>query len=374
MQPQDENRQPNLEGEEAPPFPESALQETPRSKSDEAALLKPKRKNQDEPGGERRKRSAIVGIGAGIICGLIARLLFGSSGLGSLFDEMSFAFLIVMPVSLGALTVYLTPSPLRRSFGRNWGSAFATITFFMLATMVLALEVFICILMASPLLYFGGWVGSTFMTWFLRQWDGGKSKHYALLVLLAAPYFIAPVENMVQAQDSIRTVESRIIVRASLDTVWKQVTRVAPISQDEYGFAWSNLFGIPRPVEATLSVDGIGGVRDASFADGLRFMEEVFEWNPPYSFNFTIKIDPTARLNPPFGAIGGKYFNVIDAQYVLEPQADGTVLVRLISRERVTTRFNGYATIWTDFLMNDLQDGILRVIRTRAEKVQASQK
>jgi hypothetical protein len=42
--------------------------------------------------------------------------------------------------------------------------------------------------------------------------------------------------------------------------------------------------------------------------------------------------------------------------------------VRLISRERVTTRFNGYATLWTDFLMNDLQDGILRVIRDRAEK------
>jgi hypothetical protein len=289
---------------------------------------------------------------------------------------MSFAFLIVMPVSLGALTAYLMPPPTRRSFGSNWGAAFTTITFFMVVTAILALEVFICILMAAPLLYFGAWVGSTLMTWWLRATDrgsmGNKTKHYALLVMLAAPYFIAPVEHMVQPQDSIRTVESRITIKANAETVWQHVTRVAPISREEHGITWSTLFGIPRPVEATLSFDGVGGVRGASYDDGLRFMEEVYEWNPPHSFSFTIKVDPTGHTSAPFGAIGGAYYNVIDAQYILEPQANGSVLVRLISHERVTTRFNGYATLWTDFLMNDLQDGILRVIRARAEKTSAA--
>jgi hypothetical protein len=187
-------------------------------------------------------------------------------------------------------------------------------------------------------------------------------------MLIAAPYFIAPVENMVQPQSTFRTVESRISIRASVDTVWRNVTRVAPISREEYGGTWATLFGIPYPVEATLTEDGMGGMRGASYSDGLRFNEEVFAWNPPRSFSFTIKVDPTGKVNMPFNAIGGKYYDVIDAQYVLEPQPDGTVLVRLSSRQRVTTRFNGYATLWTDFLMDDLQSGILRVIKGRAER------
>lgn len=370
--PEPERARPEPAGEEAPLITDLSLLETPQDEPALDGLAKPKRKLQPESVEDRRNRSMLIGVIAGIAIGLIARFTFGMIAPGPLFSEMSFAFLILMPISLGALSAYLAPPMPRRSYAWAWRATFTTISLFILAAAILALEVFICILMAAPLLYVGGWVGSTFMTWVLRQIDrrgiGYKTKHFALLIILTAPYFTAPLESLVAPQDSIRTVESRISIRATVATVWQNVTRVAPISRAEYGITWATLAGIPYPVEATLSYDGVGGMRGASYDDGLRFKEEVFEWNPLRSLSFTIRVDPAGKVNAPFNEIGGQFYDVLDAQYVLDPQADGTVLVRLISRQRVTTRFNGYATLWTDFFMNDIQDGILRVIKARAEK------
>jgi hypothetical protein len=41
--------------------------------------------------------------------------------------------------------------------------------------------------------------------------------------------------------------------------------------------------------------------------------------------------------------------------------------LHLSSRHRLSTRFNFYAGVWTDFIMHDLQQAILSVIRQRAE-------
>ena len=49
---------------------------------------------------------------------------------------------------------------------------------------------------------------------------------------------------------------------------------------------WAQRIGFPRPIEATLSYEGVGGVRHASFERGLMFVETVTDWEPEHRLAF----------------------------------------------------------------------------------------
>ncbi|HEX6770882.1 MAG TPA: hypothetical protein VF126_02565 [Acidobacteriaceae bacterium] len=65
--------------------------------------------------------------------------------------------------------------------------------------------------------------------------------------------------------------------------------------------------------------------------------------------------------------VGGRYFDVLEGEYQLEPLADGETVLHLSSRERVSTHFNAYPGFWTDPVMRSIQSSILQVIKQRAE-------
>ena len=67
-----------------------------------------------------------------------------------------------------------------------------------------------------------------------------------------------------------------------------------------------------------------------------------------------------------FGLPDGR-FDVIDGAYTIEPLTDGRVLLHLSSHHRLSTRFNVYGGAWTDYVMRDLQNYILRIIKARCE-------
>lgn len=287
-------------------------------------------------------------------------------------ETMSFGFLGFVPLALGALTVFFTPRGFRASYSYSFFTPWLTSGIFLITAGILSLEATICLIMASPIFLGMSSLGGILMCWFLRQVErlrmGGKVKNYLIAVLLIAPYLISPMESQFPAQDSVREVNTQITINASAQKIWQNIIRVPVIQSEEQGFSISYLLGIPRPVEATLSYEGVGGVRNASYANGLRFIEVITEWQPLQTLRFTIKADTNAVLNTPFAQIGGKYFDVLDAAYTLEPTANGAIILHLTSHERLTTHFNGYGGWWTDFLMRDLQDYILRIVKGRAER------
>jgi hypothetical protein len=122
-------------------------------------------------------------------------------------------------------------------------------------------------------------------------------------------------------------------------------------------------------VAATLSHEGIGGVRQASFTGGLVFTETVNRWEPEQDLRFSIHANtdsiPPATLDEHV-TVGGAFFDVLDGEYRLEQRPDG-VLLHLSSRERLSTHFNPYAGRWTDAVMKAIQEQILAVIRNRCE-------
>lgn len=168
----------------------------------------------------------------------------------------------------------------------------------------------------------------------------------------------------------LRTVENTVDIRATPEVVWRNIQRVAAIRRSELPDSWSRKIGFPDPIEATLSREGVGGVRNASFTGGVLFIETIDVWEPQRRLAFSISAQtdqiPATTLDEHV-RVGGPYFDVLHGEYWLEPLATGVTRLHLSSRHRVATDFNWYAHFWTDAIMSDLQKRILFVIRNRCE-------
>jgi hypothetical protein len=70
----------------------------------------------------------------------------------------------------------------------------------------------------------------------------------------------------------------------------------------------------------------------------------------------------------PLSEIGGRHFDVIEGAYAIEPLGEGRVRLHFTSKYRLSTRFNAYSSLWTDFFMQDVQRYILQIMKARAEK------
>ena len=73
----------------------------------------------------------------------------------------------------------------------------------------------------------------------------------------------------------------------------------------------------------------------------------------------------SARLGR--SVVGGRYFDVIDTEYVLRKMNAGTEL-RVTMRYRVSTAFNWYTQPIAEFLVGNFEEAALRFYAIRAEK------
>jgi hypothetical protein len=197
-----------------------------------------------------------------------------------------------------------------------------------------------------------------------------RARRVTMACVLVLPLVTSPWEKQVLYQNQEREVENVVDIAAPPELIWRNIERVRAIRPDELPTSWSRRIGFPDPVEATLSHEGVGGVRNATFAGGLYFLETVDVWEPRHKLGFTIAAQ--TDLIPPTTLdehvrVGGPYFDVLRGEYRLEPIGNGTTRLHLSSRHRISTDFNWYAHLWTDAVMSDLQKRILFVIRQRCE-------
>jgi hypothetical protein len=187
---------------------------------------------------------------------------------------------------------------------------------------------------------------------------------------MCLPLLMSGVEQRFLQQRDLRNVENVVDIQAEPSVVWKNIERVPRIDPAELQRSWSHAIGFPNPVEATLSQEGIGGVRHASFEGGVLFIETIDTWEPEHRLGFSIRAQ-TEQIPPTtldeHVTVGGKFFDVLHGEYTLESLASGGTRLHLVSRHRVSTDFNWYAHLWTDAVMNDLQRRILLVVKNRSE-------
>lgn len=310
---------------------------------------------------------ALAGIPIALLYGLFAYLAFSTSYTSDFLTLMACGFLLLVPLAIGALTVYLAPRPQRQSLGyvllMPWLSCFIVLALVAL----LALEAIICLVMALPLLLPLASVGGLLFK--LPADAPAPSPHESsyLLLIVLLPYLWTPLELQISPTDSIRTVHNQIVIEAEVEAVWAEIASVPLIQPAEQSFSPFHLVGLPKPLEATLSHEGVGGVRHATFEGGLTFVETISEWEAPYRLRFDIVRAEHPGLAKPLEQIGGAHFEVLEGRYEIEPLGNGQVRLHLSSQHRLSTRFNLYGGLWTDYIMWDLQAYILKIIKARAE-------
>ncbi len=315
-------------------------------------------------------RPALLGIAVGLGYALPMRLLFskafaGTAAAGEAIGAMSVAFLFCVPAATGALAVYFAgrrePVTLLRALVLPLAPCGAA----MVAAMATFLEGTICLALAAPLFFAMGSLGGLVMALVQRRRRGKDSAIVAALL----PLVWGGVEERVACPREEYRVENVVEIAAPPSIVWRHVASVEAIAPEELPWSFSHAIGLPRPIEATLSAPGVGGVRRASFERGLVFAETVTDWAPGRTVAFAIVAEqaPAEALDEHV-VVGGRYFDVLDGRYTLEDLGDGRTRVRLASTHRLSTTLNGYAGFWTRAIMWDLQRVILHVVSERCER------
>ena len=234
-------------------------------------------------------------------------------------------------------------------------------------------EGLICIVMVTPIAMAASSLGGLAAGLIARRVGSRRTSNVSVVCVLFLPLLMSRFEQQFLGERDLRNVESLVDIRAAPAVVWKNIERVPRIHQAELQPSWSHAIGFPNPVEATLSREGIGGVRHASFEGGVLFIETVDVWEPERRLGFSIRAQ-TEQIPPTtldeHVTVGGKFFDVLHGEYTLEALPSGSTRLHLVSRHRVSTDFNWYAHLWTDAVMNDLQHRILLVVKNRSEATQ----
>lgn len=242
-------------------------------------------------------RVMVFAVCAGAGLGLIFRYLLSSPtvssshvrGMNILAPIVSIGFLAVVPLAMGYLSVWEYLRATRAEDVREYKWFFlpwGAVTLSMLVAALMEWEGKICILFALPIMFIFSLLGG-----FTARMICGKlgPKSPGRLSALAMPLLLLLIEARIPDPYQVRTVATEKLVRAPVSVVWKNIKSVRLIEAGELPPSWIETAGFPRPLAATLSREGIGGVRQAGFSGGLVFTETVTRWEPGSDLRFSIR-------------------------------------------------------------------------------------
>ncbi len=310
----------------------------------------------------------LVAIGFGVSYGAVCQFAIRLKMFKELWGAMSFGFVFILPFILGFVTLWFATPKEREGWLFRIFAPWGTIGTSLVVSLIVGWEGAICMITAAivflPLSSLGGIVSGLI----LSRYDRNKVSSGIFATLLLLPFISAYTESFYDLPVRHDGALTSIDIDAPPSVVWSNITRIKPIHEPLDGFFYR--MGFPKPVEATLSHEGVGGVRHASFERGLVFVETIDQWEPERLLSFTIDVDPnsipTTTLDEHV-AVGGRYFDVLRGTYQILPLNGKKVRLILSSQFTVSTRFNFYAGLWANFLMSDIQQTILKVIKQRCE-------
>ncbi|WP_051718909.1 hypothetical protein [Hymenobacter sp. IS2118] len=319
----------------------------------------------------RQRYPFLLAIGVGLVYAFAARFFFVAGTFRTIFDFglLSWGFLLLMPMALGAITAYFIPATASKMWRMLW-APYLVVFCFLLSALLFHLEGMICVLIITPLYLVMSFLGALFYINLTKKSPKRDNKTLVVAAFALLPFVAGPLENQLTNPDDFRQVENTILINAPAAVVWQHIIRVAPIQAQDLGHSIIDDIGFPRPVEATLTREGVGGVRHATFERGVEFIETVYEWVPLQRLSFSI-VPNTATIPPTtfdeHVIVGGRFFDVLRGTYELQPASPGRTRLVLHSRQRLSTHLNWYAGLWTRFVMSEIQGRILTVLKRRCE-------
>jgi hypothetical protein len=303
----------------------------------------------------------VFGVFFGIAYGALTRFIFQEYHLLN-----SLGYLLGIPAVLGILPlIFMDDEQIKRTSYVIFTPLFTIIGVYAVFILV-GWEDVICLLIFSLPFAVASTAGALIYQQFRLKRTQKKAHALSLLLL---PLLVAPIENQVASPANTYSVISDVVTVARPQLIWSNIVRVPKIAFSEYSPGFFNKAGVPRPLEAELSFDGIGAVRHGHFDEGLTFVERIREWQPPKRVAFGIEVDPRTIPNQIIAQhiLKGNYFKFLDAAYQIDSLSPATTRLRLTSRYTLTSKLNFYERFWADWILSDFQDRLLRVLKARCE-------
>lgn len=325
------------------------------------------------PPGNRITRAAVriaAAFGIAMAFALGAYLLLDATRPNGL---ISFSFLLILPAAICAFLAYVVDP---------WGTR--TIGFYLLVPVALDIlaivvgaavlrEGVICILMLTPLWLLSGMAG-TALTFSLRKRLRARAAARAGQVYCATalmlPLLGMQVEPMLPLPRTEASVTRSIVVRATPERLWPLLRGIPDVRPGEGRWNLTqDVIGVPRPLGASLQGSGLGAVRAARWGEHIRFTERIIGWAPGRSIRWRFSFDDMRGWDTTDRHLlpDTDLFRVIDGGYRVEPLGPGTVRLVLDTRYAIRTPVNGYARMWGELFLGDLENNLLALVKARAE-------
>jgi hypothetical protein len=305
-----------------------------------------------------------VPLVCGALVGIVLRLVFGG-GPGQSYNPMMRSFVLLVPILVGAMTVYLAERVKRRSWSYYFWVGAAANALFVVGTFLLMIEGLICVVLAAPLFGLIGGIAGLIMGAVCRwtHWP-----RHAISCVAGLPLVLGGMEQHFSLSQDEYSVQRVFVVPASPEKIWAQLTMAKDIQPQEIGGALMYRIGVPLPHSAlTTLVDG-KEVRHITMGKGIRFDQVASDWEPNrrvrWLYRFRGDSFPAGALDDHV-RIGGAYFDVLDTEYTLRQVSGGTELRARMSY-RVSTPFNWYAQPIAQLLVGNFEEAALHFYARRA--------
>lgn len=206
------------------------------------------------------------------LLGFALTFIFLGTGIVFLYAglaDYSWVFFLLLPVTLG-MSIRGLPN-------RKWAYTGLIVCFalFLIFLIAGALEGFICVLMALPIviigLILGNWIGRL-----LRKFRDAKPPETLPVLLAPLLLFIigAPVEKMtMDASESTSEVRSTIVLPYAPDVVYDGIKSMDTLVADK---PWLMKLDLPIPYKCVLANEEVGGIRTCYF-EGGQIVERITE-------------------------------------------------------------------------------------------------
>ncbi len=288
----------------------------------------------------------LAGAGIGVVAVMVFAVLLGTYGLG---------LFVATPVLMGMAASYVANCHGDVGVRRSIRIALDAVMLGSLGLIGFALEGFVCLLMAAPIIVVmaivGALVGRTLAS-------ARRYRQSTMMSLVALPFLFA-IDAVAPPHAEFETSES-IEIAASAPAVWDSVVHMGPIhSAPSAPFGW----GLAYPMRGTIRGSGVGAVREGVFSTGTAY-ERVTVWEPNRRLSFIVLSDPPMMTElSPFGPIATRhvsgYFRTIDARFAIEPLASGTTRLTLATRHSLDI---GPTDYWLPFARAAIHANKLRVL------------
>lgn len=298
-----------------------------------------------------------------LILGLLATYFLA---LAFALDTVSYTFLIGFPFVSSGVILYFRPKGTCRTLIGSVVWLVAIVLGAIAASLVTGLEGLICVAMAIVPIIIGTLAGGVYYVVLLRWSKETRGAPNAVIV----PIIALTALSAFQAPSAVYVISNSVLVNAPPERVFMMIKSIPDISPNEIPTRLPHLLGVPKPTAAVWEENEDGATRHSFWGSGVHFVERItgVEENKRVTWDFEFPEGwAEDGIEDPHVKVGGRYFDVLSGEYILE-EIDGMTRLTLISRTYDNSGLGFYAEFWHRFFFENFHEVILELVKMRIEE------